>query len=163
MKTDSIFYQLFQNFPSIFFELIGESATTGNAYKFSSVEIKQTAFRIDGLFLPSIDSCDQPIYFVEVQFQSDSRFYSRFFSEIFLYLRQYELANDWRAVVLYPQRSIDPEVHIHYRGLLLTQQVQRIYLDELGEDADLSLGIGVLTYSPELNSGDSRLKQRLQA
>ncbi|WP_264265728.1 MULTISPECIES: Rpn family recombination-promoting nuclease/putative transposase [unclassified Tolypothrix] len=27
MKIDSIFYQLFQNFPGIFFELIGELAT----------------------------------------------------------------------------------------------------------------------------------------
>jgi hypothetical protein len=25
VKTDTLFYQLFQNFPSIFFELIGES------------------------------------------------------------------------------------------------------------------------------------------
>lgn len=68
MKTDSIFYQLFQNFPSIFFELIGESAVTGNIYKFTSVEIKQTAFRIDGVFLPNVDSDSQPIYFVEIQF-----------------------------------------------------------------------------------------------
>ncbi len=123
MRTDSIFYQLFQNFPAIFFELIGQSAANGNNYQFTSVEIKQTAFRIDGLFLPYIDSPDQPIYFVEVQFQSDSRFYSRFFGEIFLYLRQYDLHNDWRAVVLYPQRSLEPEVPMQYRGLLLTEQV----------------------------------------
>jgi predicted transposase/invertase (TIGR01784 family) len=144
MKTDSIFYQLFQNFPHIFFELIGASSIPGDAYKFTSVEIKQTAFRIDGLFLPSLDSADQPIYFVEVQFQSDPRFYSRFFSEIFLYLRQHDLPNDWRAVVLYPQRSLDPDVPIQYRGLLLTEQVQRVYLDQLDRKADNSLGISIV-------------------
>lgn len=124
--------------------MIGESAATGNDYQFTSVEIKQTAFCINGLFLPYIDSSDQPIYFVEVQFQSDSRFYSRFFGEIFLYFRQYDLPNDWRAVVLYPQHSLDPEVPIQYRGLLLTQQVQRVYLDELGAETDRSLGVGVV-------------------
>ncbi|PIG91020.1 hypothetical protein CSQ79_23600 [Gloeocapsopsis sp. IPPAS B-1203] len=67
MKTDTIFYQLFQNFPSIFFELIGQPAATGDIYEFISSEVKQTAFRIDistggeetsptlvdGLFLPA--------------------------------------------------------------------------------------------------------------
>ncbi|MBD2437881.1 Rpn family recombination-promoting nuclease/putative transposase [Nostoc sp. FACHB-110] len=144
MKTDSIFYQLFQNFPSIFFELIGESAVTDEIYKFSSVEIKQTAFRIDGIFLPDVDFVNQLIYFVEVQFQLDPRFYSRFFSEIFLYFRQYDLPNDWRAVVLYPQRSLEPPLPIQYRGLLLTEQIQRVYLDELGDNTNSSLGVGVV-------------------
>jgi predicted transposase YdaD len=45
VKTDSIFYRLFQKFPSIFFELIGSSPETASSYQFSSVEIKQTAFR----------------------------------------------------------------------------------------------------------------------
>ncbi|MEA5565699.1 DUF2887 domain-containing protein [Anabaena sp. UHCC 0399] len=58
MKTDSIFYQLFAEFPSIFFELIGYSG-----YQFRSVEIKQTAFRIDGVFLPTAKNPDQTVYF----------------------------------------------------------------------------------------------------
>lgn len=69
MKTDTIFYQIFQNFPGIFFELIGEPAATGDVYEFISVEVKQTAFRIDGLFLPEPGLTQQPIYFLEVQFQ----------------------------------------------------------------------------------------------
>lgn len=73
MKTDSIFYRLFQEFPSIFFELIGNPPETANTYQFSLVEIKQTAFRIDGVFLPTQDE-ENPIYFVEVQFQPDSVF-----------------------------------------------------------------------------------------
>lgn len=143
MKTDTIFYQLFQTCPSCFFELIGQPSLEADTYEFTSVEIKQLAFRIDGLFLPSPDSPHQPIYFIEVQFQRDPRFYSRFFSEIFLYLRQYELLNDWRAVVVYAKKSIDPGVPIQYRGLVMSQQVQRVYLDELGEVAQ-SIGVGVV-------------------
>jgi predicted transposase YdaD len=41
MKTDSIFYRLFQEIPSIFFELIGNSPQLAELYQFSSVEIIQ--------------------------------------------------------------------------------------------------------------------------
>lgn len=161
MKTDSIFYQLFQNFPYIFFELIGQPSANSDSYQFTSVELKQTAFRIDGIFQPSFDSPDEPIYFVEVQFQFDSRFYSRFFSEIALYLRQYDLPNDWRAVVLYPQRNLDPQVPIQYRGFLLTEQIQRVYLDELGENAEDSLGVGVVKLIVESEVTTVRLAEKL--
>ncbi|MHC5719814.1 MAG: DUF2887 domain-containing protein [Nostoc sp.] len=36
MKTDTIFYDIFQQFPSILFELIGQSNTNTNAYEFIS-------------------------------------------------------------------------------------------------------------------------------
>ncbi len=106
MKTDSIFYRLFQELPEIFFELIGNPPENAKAYQFSSVEIKQTAFRIDGVFLP-IQGEQNPIYFVEVQFQPDAEIYSRLVSEIFLYLRQNQPKNSWRGVVIYPTRSLD--------------------------------------------------------
>ncbi|HLO84306.1 MAG TPA: Rpn family recombination-promoting nuclease/putative transposase, partial [Nostocaceae cyanobacterium] len=102
MKTDSIFYRLFQEFPSLFFELIGYSPELADIYQFSSVEVKQTAFRIDGVFLP--ETAENPIYFVEVQFQTDEELYSRLITEIGLYLRQNKPVNDWGAVVLYPSR-----------------------------------------------------------
>lgn len=79
VKTDSIFYRLFQELPSIFFELIGNPPQTAETYQFSSIEIKQTAFRIDGVFLPKQGE-ENPIYFVEVQFQADTEIYSRLFS-----------------------------------------------------------------------------------
>lgn len=71
MKTDSIFYQLFQEFPQLFFELIGAKETNSNVYIFSSPEIKQLAFRLDGAFVPLEDFSSQPIYFVEIQFYKD--------------------------------------------------------------------------------------------
>lgn len=143
MKTDSIFYRLFQEFPSIFFEIIGNPPIEANTYNFLSVEIKQTAFRIDGVFLP-VQGVDNYIYFVEVQFQSDSEFYSRFFAEIFLYLRQNKPQNDWRAVVLYPNQSVDTGDIKHYHEFFASQRVSQVYLNELSEAAEYSIGIGTL-------------------
>lgn len=143
VKTDSIFYRLFQEFPSIFFELIGEPPQEANAYQFSSVEVKQTAFRIDGVFLPAKES-DNPIYFVEVQFQEDSEIYARLFAEIFLYLRQNQPQNDWRAAVIYPTRSLDTADKKHYREFFTSQRVSRIYLDELGEAVSLPISIATV-------------------
>jgi predicted transposase/invertase (TIGR01784 family) len=142
VKTDSIFYRLFQEFPSIFFELIGNSPEIANAYQFSSVEIKQTAFRIDGVFIPQ--SQEQPIYFVEVQFQEDLGIYSRLFTEINLYLRQNKPENDWFAFVIYPSRNIDTASTIHYRESFACGRITIIYLDELGEVASLPIGIATI-------------------
>jgi predicted transposase/invertase (TIGR01784 family) len=117
-------------FPGIFFELINQSPELANAYQFSAVEVKQLSFRLDGVFLPK-PKVHEPIYFVEVQFQVDTTFYSRFFSEIFLYLDKTKLQNDWRGVVIYPTRSVESKDTFRYQELLLFPRVQRIYLDEL--------------------------------
>jgi len=100
VKTDSIFYRLFETFPESFFDLLNLPPETVNHYQFSSLEVKQLAFRLDGVFIP--DNLNDPIYFVEVQFQKDERFYSRFFSEIFLYFHQSELSQNWQGVIIYP-------------------------------------------------------------
>jgi predicted transposase/invertase (TIGR01784 family) len=143
VKTDSIFYRLFQEFPSIFFELIGNAPETASSYQFSSVEIKQTAFRIDGVFLPTQGERN-PIYFVEVQFQTDADIYLRLFSEIFLYLRQNKPRNTWQGVVLYPTRGIDTGEIEHYYEFFASERVSRIYLDELGDAASLPIGIATI-------------------
>ncbi|NJM73608.1 MAG: Rpn family recombination-promoting nuclease/putative transposase [Scytonema sp. RU_4_4] len=144
MKTDSIFYQLFAEFPSIFFELIGRSPNETQGYQFRSVEIKQTAFRIDGVFLPSEDNPDKTVYFCEVQFQKDELLYHRLFAELFLFLDQNPSTYDWYAVILYPTRSLEPDETRLYQVLLQSSKVQRVYLDELESAADKSLGIGVV-------------------
>ncbi|MBD2522670.1 Rpn family recombination-promoting nuclease/putative transposase [Nostoc sp. FACHB-133] len=143
MKTDSIFYRLFQEFPSIFFELIGNPPETANTYQFSSVEIKQTAFRIDGVFLPTQDK-ENPIYFVEVQFQPDSDIYLRLVSEVFLYLRQKKSQNSWRGVVIYPRRNIDTGEQQDCHEFFNSDRISIIYLDELGETASLPIGIATI-------------------
>ena len=50
MKTDSLFYQIFLNFPEFFFELIEETDIDFKNYQFTSQEVKQLSFRVDGLF-----------------------------------------------------------------------------------------------------------------
>ncbi|MEH1910682.1 Rpn family recombination-promoting nuclease/putative transposase [Nostoc sp.] len=164
MQTDKIFYSLFQAFPSIFFAIIGDTTVNVNAYEFVSLEVKQTAFRIDGVFIPTSETTNQPLYFVEVQFQLDSTFYRRFFAEIFLYLRQNESVNFWRAVVIYPQRSLDPSDRLPYELLLDSSQVQRIYLDELdtGENS-LQVAIVKLIIEREETAVDKGRELILQA
>ena len=144
MKTDSIFYRLFKTFPEIFFELIDRNPSESSVYKFSSVELKQTAFRIDGLFLPTVNRVEYPIFFLEVQFQKDPEFYARFFCEIFLYLRLYAPTQAWQAVVIFARRSLEPTKVEPYRALLELPQVARLYLDQLEDVAEQSLGIGVV-------------------
>lgn len=141
MKTDSIFYRLFQTVPSIFFELINQPPQLAENYQFSSVEIKQLAIRIDGVFLPQTDAPELPIYFAEVQFQSDTKFYSRFFAEIFNYLDKTELKNNWRGVVIFPTVSIDTGETQRYVELLNPQRVTRVYLDQLNQIQTSSVGI----------------------
>jgi predicted transposase/invertase (TIGR01784 family) len=98
--------------------LLGQPATPAAHYHFESVELKQTAFRLDGVFRPPPEQPDWPLYFIEVQFQRQADFYPRLFAEIFLYLHQHQPVHPWRAVVLYPSRGIDPGEHPHYSVLL---------------------------------------------
>ncbi len=148
MKTDSIFYQLFQTAPSAFFELIGNSDPRTAAYGFSSQEVKQANFTIDGIFLPPLRMPQAPIYFVEAQGYRDKKgenFYYRFFGEIHLYLKDYQPVNDWRGVVLFTEKRFDPGVPPHYAEYENSPRVQRIYLNKLPpEVGDQSLGLGIL-------------------
>ena len=144
MKTDSIFYRLFQEFPEIFFELIGQNLERAESYEFTSVEVKQLAFRIDGLFIPKTEDSDQSFYLVEVQFQPDKNLYYRLFSELFLYLRQYQPSYPWIVVAIYPTRSVERIENLHFGYLLASPQVRRIYLDELDSETNTSLGVGVV-------------------
>ena len=140
MKTDSIFYRLFQTFPESFFDLLNLPPETVNHYQFSSVEVKQLAFRLDGVFLP--DNLNEPIYFVEVQFQKDERFYSRFFSEIFLYFHQSESNNNWQGVIIYPYPEIENSPKSRYQEFFASGRVNCYYLNQLDEGD--SLGVKVL-------------------
>jgi predicted transposase/invertase (TIGR01784 family) len=144
LKTDSLFYFLFQTAPGILFELLGRSPEKGDLYEFKSIELKQTAFRIDGVLVPNPDADDQTVYFVEVQFQDDPYFYQRFFAEIFLYLRQNPVVFRWQAAVLFAKRSIEPQDSRAYTTLLNSTQVQRIYLEDLKKLTGASIEIGLI-------------------
>jgi predicted transposase/invertase (TIGR01784 family) len=144
LKTDSIFYRIFSTSPGILFELLGRPPSLAQEYEFRSVEVKQVAFRLDGVLLPKPDAPDQTVWFVEVQFQRDPTFYQRFFAEIYLYLNLYPQTVDWQAVVVFPNRSIEPEDLHLYRANLNSDQVHRVYLEDFRDTSSESVGISLM-------------------
>ena len=137
MKTDTLFYRLFLRQPKLALELLGLDYPN-DSYQFSSEEIKQTAFRIDGLFKPVTDNPNQPLIFVEVQYQADNDFYGRLFSEITLYLYQNKPKRDWLVLVIYPHRTIEKKPSIEFLPFLNLPQIHRIYLEDYQNRSDLS-------------------------
>ncbi|HEY9800787.1 MAG TPA: Rpn family recombination-promoting nuclease/putative transposase [Leptolyngbyaceae cyanobacterium] len=144
MKRDSIFYQIFKRFPALIFELVDDRPQQVQNYRFESVEVKETTFRIDGVFLPPEDATPRIIYFAEVQFQKDETLYHRFFTESMMYLnRNQSEYDDWYCVVIFPSLSLEPSDTRTHRIFLNSDQVQRIYLDELGT-SNLPIGISLM-------------------
>jgi predicted transposase/invertase (TIGR01784 family) len=144
VKTDSIFFHLFKTLPSIVFELLGEPAELGQNYDFKSVEVKQTAFRIDGVFVPQPESPDRTVIFVETQFQPDEYLYDRMFAEIGMYLAQNRGTADWRAVAIFPRRSLEPKDQWRHRTMIQGEQFTAIYLEDLLNIRSESLGVQIL-------------------
>jgi len=136
MKTDSIFYRLFQEYPAAFFEVLGQPGDTAQNYTFTSVEVKQTAFRLDGVFESA--SPELPTYFIEVQFQEDRRFFDRALPEIMLYLAQNEGITDWRLVVWVARPSLLPPLPIKYR--LLSANISIVPLNQISKVSATSIG-----------------------
>ncbi|HEY9616913.1 MAG TPA: Rpn family recombination-promoting nuclease/putative transposase [Microcoleaceae cyanobacterium] len=152
MRRDAIFYQIFQRFPNLLFELVERPPLQAEHYRFESVEIKEPTFRIDGVFLPPDDASPKIIFFAEVQFQKDESLYHRFFSESLLYLyRNPTLYDDWYGVLIFPDRNLEPENTTIHRSLLNGSQVKRIYLNELGDPSQQPIGISLmqLTIAPQ--------------
>jgi len=157
VKTDSLFYLLFQLAPPLFFDLIGTPGQ-GQGYRFESVEVKEAAFRIDGVFLPPEGATDQPVYFVEVQFQRDRQIYRRLAAEIFLFLQKHPQINRWRSVVIFPRASLEPDDALAYSLLLNSDHCQRVYLDQLPDHPSVSLGLVQLMVTPA-NQAAERARQ----
>jgi len=130
MKTDNLFYRLLQAQPTLAFELAGLEVPEPARYGFISQEIKQTAFRLDGIAEPPADRPDAPRGYVEVQFQPDEDFYPRFFGEILLHLRQYPGPHPWQAVVIYPSWAAE-RLSPATAPFLSLPNLRRVYLDQL--------------------------------
>jgi predicted transposase/invertase (TIGR01784 family) len=146
VRTDTIFYQLFQSYPSLLFELVGLPSEMAEGYQFSSAEIKELAFRFDGIFLP--DTPDKFIWFVEVQFQKVEEFYRQFITEIMLYLNQYAPIQDWRAVAIFPNRNTEPQRFLHYSELFASDRLKVVYLNEIEAESPY-IGLIKLIITPE--------------
>jgi predicted transposase/invertase (TIGR01784 family) len=143
MRRDTIFYQLFLQSPALLFDLIPVPPADANEYVFQSIEVKETSFRIDGVFLPPTP--DGLIFFCEAQFQPDATLYERLVSEIGIYAFRYrDEFRDWRALVIYPSRSTEQSRLETVQDLIDSGRITRIYLDELAETEDSSIGVRLM-------------------
>jgi len=141
MRTDTLFFQLFQTFHTLLFELIDRPIAEAEGYKFSSAEIKEKAFRFDGIFMPTAN--DKPIFLAEVQFQPKEDFYSEFLAEIFLYLNQYRPIQDWQAVAIFARHNSEPAPDKFCQELITLGRIKRVYLEDLRQETN-SHGIEII-------------------
>jgi predicted transposase/invertase (TIGR01784 family) len=145
MRRDSIFYKLFQQSPTLLFELLTNPPENAENYRFDSVAVKEPKFEIDGVFLPPENQNPGVVYFCEVQFQQDKRLYERVFAESHLYFyRNRDRFNDLQIVIIYPSRTIEQDEIRPFRSLLNGDQVNRIYLDELGDIRSLPVWVALM-------------------
>lgn len=158
MRRDSIFYKLFQHFPPLLFQLLPSPPPNADTYRFDSVAVKEPKFEIDGVFLPN--EADGIVYFCEVQFQKDEQLYERVFAESLLYFyRNRDRFSDWQAVIIYPSRSIEQSTIHPYRALLSSEQVHRIYLNELGNIRELPIWVALMVLTT-VNESDAPAEAR---
>ncbi|MFN9226800.1 MAG: DUF2887 domain-containing protein [Pseudanabaena sp.] len=110
-------------------------------YKFGSAEIKEKAFRFDGIFMPEAN--DKPIFLAEVQFQPKEDFYSEFLAEIFLYLNQYRPIQDWQAIAIFARHNSEPAPDKFCQELINLGRIKRVYLEDLPQETN-SHGIEII-------------------
>ncbi len=149
MRTDTLFYQILQTFPQLVFQLVNRPVIP--SYTFTSVEVKETGFRFDGIFSPPDDLPNEPIYFIEVQFQPHPDFYHRFLSEIFLFLYQQKTDRDWLALAIFPTRTIDrSHLALVHEEIIQAGRIRRIYLDEINDRSSVEMQmLNLITCPPE--------------
>ena len=143
MTTDPIFYWMFEKLPSIFFQLVGRDEADAERYKFAAIEYKKAAVRTDGVFVPEHPEID-PAYIVEVQFYPSDEVYANLWTKIGLFLEHGHVHQDWIAVVIYPTRKLEQKNLKPYRCLLESDQLIRIYLDELPPAQPDQFALGIL-------------------
>ena len=125
------------------FDLLPTPPPDTQGYRFESIEVKETSFRIDGVLIPPNDN--GLVLFSEVQMQPDPKLYERLFSEIGIYTyRHTESFDDWQAIVIYPTRKIEQTLTKVPHELFDSGRILPIYLDELGAIESLPLNIGLL-------------------
>lgn len=90
--------------------------------------------------------------------QRDERLYERLLAESTLYFyRNRDRFNDWQAIIIYPSRGVEQsDLHPH-RTFLKGEQVQRVYLNELGDvnARPVTVGAIALTIVDEAEAPDA--------
>jgi predicted transposase/invertase (TIGR01784 family) len=165
MITDPLFYRLFETSPETFFLLLGMS--TGAAremaahYQYQAIEFKETAHRVDGVFLPKEPGL--PLYFLEVQFYPLPSVFADLLAKVFTYLKQHDPAQDFVAVVLFAGRSLEPPEAASYRPLFDAGLIRRFYLDEMPQLPDAPLGLSILYLIRQVESRAPEMARDLVA
>ena len=158
MRRDTIFYQLFRQSPNLLFDLIAQPPEDADRYTFDSVEVKETSFRMDGVFVPPDPS--GIVYFCEVQFQLDELLYERMLSEISIYIyRHRSLFSDWKAIAIYPSRGLEQSARSVVLDMLNSGRITPIYLDELGAIGELPIGLGLMVLTT-LEGDEAKVEAR---
>ncbi len=142
MKTDKLFYAIFLFQTQLITELI-PGLPENCEFKYSAPVIKESEYRIDGVFTPVNPDSSLPIVFIEAQMQPDTGFYGRFFAEVHVYLHQYQVVRPWQGLLILASRQQGIGVDVPYRPYL-EQQVQKLYLEDLATATDLSPGLALL-------------------
>jgi predicted transposase/invertase (TIGR01784 family) len=143
MKRDTIFYRIFQQSPSLLFDLLPTPIANRRGYTFDSMEVKETAFRIDGVLTPPDARSD--VFFIEVQMQPDAKLYDRMHSEISIYSYRYpERFDQWKAVAIYPSHTVEQSTTKVPQELFDSGRIMPVYLDQLGPIEQLPPGLGLM-------------------
>ncbi len=105
MKTDALFYELFQLEPQSLFDLV--CLNMEGEYIFESITVKTTEKRFDG-FLKRIDN-QGPNVFLEIQGYDDPGIYWRLFREVCTWHEQSKSIAPFIAIVLFMDVKYAPE------------------------------------------------------
>ncbi|MFN5955518.1 MAG: DUF2887 domain-containing protein [Dolichospermum sp.] len=142
MKTDKLFYRIFLNQPDLIAELI-PGIPSDCEFEYSAPVLKEKETRLDGLLTPTSNNSDVPLIFLEAQMQRDPKFYSRYFQGIFSYIDQYEISRNWRGLLILLNKRLELGSELPHRNLL-NSQVERLYLEDLLYQDDLSPNLALL-------------------
>ena len=142
MRTDKLYYQIFLTQPTLLADLI-PGLPADCAFEYVAPVVKESEFRLDGLLVPTVENPNAPVIFIEAQMQPDSRFYGRFFAEIYLYLYQYQVDRPWRGLLIFQSQQHNHGSEAPYSDLL-GGKVQRIYLNDLLDETQLPPGLALL-------------------
>ncbi len=125
MQSDSLFFRFFKESPNCFFRLIGRPEHDAQRYRLDSIEYKSTAVRLDGVFQPHQPDVD-PAYLWEAQNYASDNVYANLLTKIGRFLEHRNPKQDWVAVVIYPNRSMEQKNVRPYRCLINSDQLLRI-------------------------------------
>jgi predicted transposase YdaD len=136
------FYELFLSQPGMLAELM-PGIEENWEFVYNAPVVKEKEFRLDGVFTPVSNNPMIPMVFAEAQMQSDAGFYGRYFSQLFVYINQYTVKQDWRGLLILRDRNQGLGWEVPYTELL-ERRVTQLYLSDLREQQELTPNLMLL-------------------